>query len=289
MNYWNEGALVIFDEEPHVTVKRVKVGNDWKIELKNISGKTFWTNEDYLKKLADIEDKKHVANIVIPTVGESGRLSPYEPYYYGETLSEEYPNLMEYYVPELEEFDHKFTGNLDTAPPEDLWLLSQMAHPKDYGFYVPRYAVLSEWEKESRGKEAVESLGFPTDISYPYKNRHSGSISSLGMVLGSETSYTKHRYSTRYEWWHVIESWFPIKNIDLEIKNVQDDILLYSSYIKKCNKKSHNSILNSLTWTHSKLISSLELLKGCKNNTLPKEIRTSRVPKTSLVLDLLLQ
>tara|TARA_R110000803_G_scaffold78075_2_gene143096 strand:- start:6867 stop:15596 length:8730 start_codon:yes stop_codon:yes gene_type:complete len=95
---------------------------------------------------------------------------------------------------------------LSKATAEQLYLLSQMAHPTDFGFTVHRSKVMDEWRK--RGEQVFKELGFPTDPNYPYKNVHTQkTISPLKTPLDGNN------------WWSVAEHQLPISNIAQEIKS----------------------------------------------------------------------
>lgn len=94
---------------------------------------------------------------------------------------------------------------IEQASGLDLFRLSQMAHPNDYGININRSTVLREWE--SRGPEAFEEIGFPIDLDYPYVNIHTGykSISSLASQIGA--------YDDRHQWWSAVEHSRPIADL----------------------------------------------------------------------------
>lgn len=106
---------------------------------------------------------------------------------------------------------------LHQATALELFELSQMSHPTDFGFQVNRGALLKEWS--NRGTSLFETLGYPTDNAYPYMNIHTGlkSVHSLGHILG-------HKHDS---WWTVVEHYRPLANpnkfknaIDLEISSL---------------------------------------------------------------------
>ncbi len=113
---------------------------------------------------------------------------------------------------------HQLTDEtIEQASSLNLFRLSQMAHPKDYGIKVNRSTVLREWE--SRGAEAFKALGFPTDLEYPYVNIHTGykSVSTLASQIGA--------YHDRHQWWSVVEHSRPVADLAKGIVII-DDMLL---------------------------------------------------------------
>ena len=113
---------------------------------------------------------------------------------------------------------HQLTDDtIDQASGLNLFRLSQMAHPNDYGISVNRSTVLSEWE--NRGQEAFEAIGFPIDLDYPYVNIHVGyrSVSTLASQLGT--------YDDRHNWWSAVEHSRPVANLDRGLE-VCDELLL---------------------------------------------------------------
>ncbi|MGB1284363.1 MAG: hypothetical protein ACPG44_07850, partial [Polaribacter sp.] len=106
---------------------------------------------------------------------------------------------------------------IDQASGLDLFRLSQMAHPNDYGISVNRSTVLREWE--SRGSEAFEEIGYPTDLDYPYVNVHAGykSVSTLASQIGA--------YDDRHQWWSAVEHSRPIADLAKGIV-IMDSLLM---------------------------------------------------------------
>lgn len=97
---------------------------------------------------------------------------------------------------------------LDTASAKELFELSQLSHPTDYGIQVHRANLLKEWEK--RGQTTFKELGYPTDLQYPYVNIHTGykSVGSLERVLGDRGN----------QWWSVVEHYRPIAGLSQGLK-----------------------------------------------------------------------
>jgi hypothetical protein len=101
---------------------------------------------------------------------------------------------------------HQLTDEtIEQASGLNLFRLSQMAHPNDYGIKVNRSNVLREWE--SRGQKAFKELGFPTDLDYPYVNIHTGykSVSTLASEIGA--------HDDRHQWWYAIEHSRPVADL----------------------------------------------------------------------------
>ncbi len=143
----------------------------------------------------DIEQyDRIVENVLVPTHAK-------EPFQSGkvfikqaEDLKKNFPNL--YAIK---------TNELHQVSALELFQLSQMSHPTDYGMQVYRGDLLQEWE--NRGIKGFEQLGFPTAMNYPYVNIHTGyrSVSTLGGILGIEDD--------SFKWWAVVEHGRPIANL----------------------------------------------------------------------------
>jgi len=143
----------------------------------------------------DIEQYDHIVeNVLVPTHAkepfQSGKISIDDI----EDLKKNFPNLYQIKTEEL-----------PSASALELFQLSQMPHPIEYGIQVYRGDLLSEWE--NRGADAFEQLGFPTAMNYPYVNIHTGyrSVSTLGSILGIEDN--------RFKWWAVVEHGRPIADL----------------------------------------------------------------------------
>jgi hypothetical protein len=98
------------------------------------------------------------------------------------------------------------TDELHKASALELFQLSQLPHPNNYGMQVYRSDLLQEWE--NRGVDAFHKLGFPTNMNYPYVNIHTGyrSVTTLGNALENSFEPEKHRL----KWWAVVEHGRPI-------------------------------------------------------------------------------
>jgi len=149
----------------------------------------------------------------------------------------------------------------------NLFRLSQMAHPNDYGIKVNRSNVLREWE--SRGQEAFKELGFPTDLDYPYVNIHTGykSVSTLASEIGA--------HDDRHQWWSAIEHSRPVADLEKGIAII-DDLLLelierQSEFINsktnkpKTDKKSKEGF-NDVEWEMNRLERSKQVIVNYKKN-----------------------
>ena len=116
------------------------------------------------------------------------------------------------------------------ATPIQLFELSQMSHPNEYGFNVHRRIILKEWEK--RGKETFEILGFPTDLNYPYVNVHVGyrGVYPLSSILGEKLN----------KWWHAAETYRPIASFDIALKLIDSELSkLKESILELINPKTN--------------------------------------------------
>ncbi|MEQ3656489.1 MAG: N-6 DNA methylase [Dokdonia sp.] len=156
--------------------------------------------------------------------------------------------------------------NLSEVSPLALFQLSQMAHPKDYGMFVNRSALLQEWE--SRGQAAFETLGFPTDLDYPYVNIHTGykSVSTLASQIGA--------YDDRHQWWSAVEHSRPVADLAKGIAII-DELLLELIEKKlefinpktnkpKTDKKSKEAV-NDIEWEINRLERSKQVIVDYQN------------------------
>ena len=154
----------------------------------------------------------------------------------------------------------------------DLFRLSQMAHPNDYGINVNRSTVLREWE--SRGREAFEEIGYPTDLDYPYINVHVGykSVSTLASQIGA--------YDDRHQWWSAVEHSRPIADLAKGIV-IMDSLLMELVEKKlelvnpKTNKprtdKQSKEAFNDIEWEISRLERSKQVIQDYMNKDLEVE------------------
>ncbi|WP_027393135.1 Eco57I restriction-modification methylase domain-containing protein [Aquimarina latercula] len=133
-----------------------------------------------------------VQNVLIPTV----ITSPFDSGSIGISDKQDLQNTFGYLYDISDD-------TLDTASAKELFELSQLSHPTDYGIPVHRAKLLKQWEK--RGKTIFEELGYPTDLQYPYVNRHIGykSVDALEQILGDN----------RNQWWSVVEHYRPIADL----------------------------------------------------------------------------
>lgn len=168
---------------------------------------------------------------------------------------------------------------IDQASGLDLFRLSQMAHPNDYGISVNRSTVLREWE--SRGREAFEEIGYPTDLDYPFVNVHTGykSVSTLASQIGA--------YDDRHQWWSAVEHSRPIADLAKGIV-IMDSLLMELVEKKlelvnpKTNKprtdKKSKEAFNDIEWEISRLERSKLVIQDYMNKDLEAE-ESLPVPK----------
>lgn len=161
---------------------------------------------------------------------------------------------------------------IEQASGLDLFRLSQMAHPNDYGININRSTVLRELE--SRGREAFEEIGFPTDLDYPYVNIHTGykSISSLASQIGANDD--------RHQWWSVVEHSRPIADLAkgivimdaLLMELVEKRLELVNPKTKKpkTDKKSKEAF-NDIEWEIKRLERSKLVIQDYMNKGLEVE------------------
>ncbi len=168
---------------------------------------------------------------------------------------------------------HQLTDDtIDQASGLNLFRLSQMAHPNDYGISVNRSNVLSEWE--NRGFEVFEEIGYPTDLDYPYVNIHTGykSVSSLASQIGA--------YDDRRQWWSAVEHSRPIADLAKGIV-IMDTLLMELVEKKlelvnpKTNKpktdKQSKEAFNDIEWEISRLEMSKLVIQDYMNKDLEVE------------------
>lgn len=161
---------------------------------------------------------------------------------------------------------------IEQASGLDLFRLSQMAHPNDYGISVNRSTVLREWE--SRGREAFEEIGYPTYLDYPYVNVHVGykSVSTLAIQIGA--------YDDRHQWWSAVEHSRPIADLAKGIV-IMDSLLMELVEKKlelvnpKTNKprtdKKSKEAFNDIEWEISRLERSKLVIQDYMNKDLEVE------------------
>ncbi|WP_029209434.1 N-6 DNA methylase [Aquimarina agarilytica] len=189
-------------------------------------------------------------------------------------------NFLKFKFPQLYKIND---DTLSQVSPLALFQLSQMAHPKDYGMFVNRSALLREWE--SRGREAFETLGFPTDLDYPYVNIHTGykSVSTLASEIGA--------YDDRHQWWSAVEHSRPVADLEKGIIII-DDLLLklveqQTEYINpKTNKpktdKKSKEAFNDIEWEINRLERSKRVIVDYLENHKSKSpVPTIPEPKPS--------
>lgn len=155
----------------------------------------------------------------------------------------------------------------------DLFRLSQMPHPNDYGIDVHRSTLLKEWE--TRGPEAFEEIGYPTDLDYPFVNVHVGykSVETLVSHIGA--------YDDRNQWWSAVEHSRPVADMDKAIIII-DDMLLEleeskSEFINpKTNKpksdKFSKESISDIEWSMSRLERSKEVIHAYQDKVKQPEI-----------------
>lgn len=174
-------------------------------------------------------------------------------------------NFLKFKFPQLYKINDE---NLSEVSPLALFQLSQMAHPTDYGMFVNRGALLKEWE--SRGPEAFQEIGFPTNLNYPYVNIHVGykSVSTLASNIKA--------YDDRHQWWSAVEHSRPIADLEKGIQII-DELLLekveaQAEYINpKTNKpktdKKSKEAFSDIQWEINRLEGSKEVIQNYLNTS----------------------
>lgn len=174
-------------------------------------------------------------------------------------------NFLKFKFPQLYKINDE---NLSKVSPLALFQLSQMAHPKDYGMFVNRGVLLKEWE--SRGPEAFQEIGFPTDLDYPYVNIHVGykSVSTLASNIKA--------HDDRHQWWSAVEHSRPIADLEKGIQII-DELLLekveaQAEYTNpKTNKpktdKKSKEAFSDIQWEINRLEGSKEVIQNYLNTS----------------------
>ena len=191
-------------------LKSIQLFKDWVVDLDDASRLKAVASISKLTQLLDgttIEEKQKiigkaiskdifsrdhiVKNVLVPAAAG-------EPFQSG-SLNLSDANFVKFKFPELYKINNE---NLSEIIGLDMFRLSQMAHPKDFGIDVHRSNILQEWE--NRGSEAFKEIGYPTDLNYPYVNIHTGykSVTPLGKEIRAEED--------RQTWWSVVEHARPI-------------------------------------------------------------------------------
>ena len=192
----------------------------------------------------DIFNRDHIVpNVLVPV--HAG-----EPFQSG-SLTIGDGNFLKFKFPQLYTVNDE---NLKQVSGLELFQLSQMPHPNDYGIAVNRSTLLQEWE--NRGPEAFATIGYPTDLNYPYVNIHTGykSVSPLGAEIDIEDN--------SHKWWSVVEHSRPIANpqkgieiIDAMLLQLVEDHLDYvnpKTGKPKTDKKSKEAF-NEMQWQMNRL------------------------------------
>jgi hypothetical protein len=225
----------------------------------------FALKKDVLKALSvskDIFNRDHIVpNILVPS--KAG-----EPFQSG-GLNLSDANFMRMKFKRLYNITDE---TIDQASGLDLFRLSQMAHPNDYGISVNRSTVLREWE--SRGREAFEEIGYPTDLDYPYVNVHVGykSVSTLASQIGA--------YDNRHQWWSAVEHSRPIADLAkgivildsllMELVEKRLELVNPKTNKPKTDKKSKEAF-NDIEWEISRLERSKLVIQDYMNKDLEVE------------------
>ena len=231
------------------------------------------SKDESLVTIKDIFNRdKIIPNVLVPS--QAG-----EPFQSG-GLNIGDGNFLKFKFPQLYKIKDE---TLSQASPLALFQLSQMAHPKDYGMFVNRSTLLREWE--SRGREAFEILGFPTDLDYPYVNIHTGykSVSTLASQIGT--------YDDRHQWWSAVEHSRPVADLEKGI-TIIDDLLLelveqQTEYINpKTNKpktdKKSKEAFNDIEWEINRLERSKQVIVDyLENHKSQSTVLAIPEPKTS--------
>lgn len=266
--------------------KSIRLFRDWVDDLDASSRSTAMASMNKLTRLLDgdsIPEEKEkpkgktiekdifsryptVKNVLVPTKAE-------EPFQSGYLYLSEL-NKIKSRFPQLFNIDNK---NLSEASAIQLFQISQMRPPKDYGVNVDRSNLVKELEK--RGIKVLEEIGFPTDLNYPYINIHNGYtvVSSLGSLIGN------HQGSNNCAW--VLKHHRPIadtsKGIDIiddlldKLTEKRQEFIDPETKKGKDDEKSWRALLN-ITQEEADLNSSKQVILGYLNSKQPSPARPQK-------------
>ncbi|MEO9870385.1 MAG: N-6 DNA methylase [Ekhidna sp.] len=207
----------------------------------------------------DIESRGvSVPNVLVPALSK-------EPFISGSIMLSEWQKVHEA-SPEITSLKDE---DLLTASAVTLFELSQMPHPNEYQIEVNRSTLLEEWSK--RGKSLFEELGFPTDLNYPYVNRHAGykSVDTLEDILGESGD----------KWWSVVEHNRPIADLPKAIQFIESEVKRVDSKRQELlNPKTkkptgeNKEQYKKLTWLIEYFEQSKQIVKDYLSTTSKKKI-----------------
>ncbi|WP_046756614.1 Eco57I restriction-modification methylase domain-containing protein [Kordia jejudonensis] len=195
----------VFDLREGTSVKTTKIISRLINALKN-EGISFIEAPNYLSIAKDIITKnKAIVRVLVPILAN-------EPFQSGGVYVNERENL-KIDFPELYTITAKELPNISGV---NLFRLSQLGHPQEYGIDISRRAVHNEIEH--RGESLFEEIGFPTDINYPYININTGynSIQSLKYVIDKD--------GKNHWWWTALEHWRPVADIPKATAYIDNEI-----------------------------------------------------------------
>ena len=161
--------------------------------------------------------------------------------------------------PELQSITN---DNLSSASAINLFKLSQMSHPNDYGLEVKRGDLHDHWL--DKGEDLFKQLKYPLDDNYPYINIHSGYSSVKPLIQELYWSSNKEK-----SWWAVIEHYRPIADIEKAIKDIKSLIAelenLQTQFVNPKTKKpfgKYKEEYRELEWEKERYIESLDVIKN---------------------------
>jgi len=207
-------------------------------------------NTEFSKNLTQpytIQTKdKTIPHVLVPTEIEEPFLSGALYIKEAQTYQEKFPHLWKY--------NNK---SVKAAPAKDLFCLSQMAHPKDYGIAVNRSTLHEIWT--AKGEALFEEIGFLVDSQYPFVNIHTGyySIYELNYLLeGSNKAAMK--------WWSAIEHTRPIANLPEALKHINKLIAQHEEEHTEITNPQTGRPFGKFIEQKRKITWKLEQLKGGK-------------------------
>lgn len=265
----------VFDLREDVSIKATKIISRLINSLKD-EGISFIEVPNYLSIAKDIITKdKAIVRVLVPILAN-------EPFQSGGVYVNERENL-KINFPELFTITAEDLPNISGI---NLFRLSQMGHPQEYGIDILRRAVHDEIEY--RGANLFEEIGFPTDMNYPYLNIHTGynSIHPLEYVIDND--------GKNHWWWTALEHWRPIADIPKATAYIDNEIakllVEQQEYInpktkRVKTKKEYRNAYYNLDFEIKNLQESKVCLKGYLTDSFEEELNDDVTPSEPIPND----
>ncbi len=183
-----------------------------------------------------IKNRKLIRNIILPKEinppFDSGDIKQFGQ----KQLQKQYPDLCEIK-----------NHSLKKASAIQLFQLVQLKRPKDFGIGLWEHLVSQEWNE--RGFSLFSALGYPTELTYPYK-----SITSAHYVV-LPLHHALRKHLGREIWASVAASFRPVGNIqeeidllEFEIQNSSELLQYYENAAPEKRKQGYNKLTISLKY-----------------------------------------